>query len=70
MARVLKRKDGEDVCGCSIVMIDLVIISAELGEDVEQRTTSSTGRLVVVAQLGAALIIQPTGLTPWLSPSL
>jgi hypothetical protein len=36
MARATRCKDGEDVCGWSMAMIDLVIISAVLGEDVEQ----------------------------------
>jgi hypothetical protein len=39
MARAMGCKDGEDVCGWSMAMIDSVIISAVLGEDVEQRAT-------------------------------
>ena len=40
--------DGEDVCGCSMVMIDSVTISAALVEDVEQQARSSTGYLIAV----------------------
>lgn len=39
MARAMTFKDGEDVCGWSMAMIDSVIIPAVLGEDVEQRAT-------------------------------
>ena len=48
MARAMTCKDGEDVCGRSMVMIDSVIVSAVFAEDVEQRTRSSTGRLMKV----------------------
>ena len=48
IARAMTCNDGEDVCGCSMVMIDSVTISAALVEDVEQQARSSTGYLIAV----------------------